>query len=120
MRYLLIIFDDPAELDRMSDIEQARITSDHRTFTETIVRSGNFRGGDALEPVTTATTVRLRGGKRTITDGPFAPTREHLVGYYLVEAKDLDEAIGIATRVPSARFGAVEVRPVRRGGCQSS
>ena len=114
MRYLLIIFDDQAELERMNDADRARVEADYRTFTASIVASGNFRAGDALEPVTTATTIRLRGGKRMITDGPCAESPEHLAGYYLVEARDLDEAIGIALRVPSARFGAVEVRPVKR------
>ena len=114
MQYLLIILEDPAERERMSDAEKARIFPEFRTFTESIVKSGNFRAGDPLEPVTTATTIRLRGGKRMVTDGPFAETKEHLVGYYLVEARHLDEAIGIAERIPAARFGAVEVRPIRR------
>jgi hypothetical protein len=114
MQYLLMIFEDPAELERMSDPERAGLVEAYHTFTDRIVRSGNFRAGDGLEPVTTATTVRLRGGKRRITDGPFAETREQLVGYYLIDARDLDEALGIATRVPSAPIGAVEIRPVRR------
>ena len=114
MQYLLIIAEDPGERERMSDADKARILPEYRAFTETIVKTGNFRAGDPLEPVTTATTIRLRGGRRLVTDGPFAETKEHLVGYYLVEARHLDEAIGIAERIPSARFGAVEVRPVRR------
>lgn len=114
MRYLLIVCDDPTELERMSDAEKARLTADHHAFNESLGTSGILRAGNALAPVTTATTIRLRGGRRLITDGPFAETREHLVGYYLVDAKDLDEAIGIAARVPSARIGAVEVRPVLR------
>ncbi len=115
MRYLLLVFDEAAALERMDDAEKRRIMADYRTFTERLVQTGNFRAGDALAPVTTATTIRLRGGRRLVTDGPFAETREHLVGYYLVEARDLDEAIGIAERIPSARFGAVEVRPLKRG-----
>jgi hypothetical protein len=114
MRYLLIVCDDPAELERMSDAERARIPADYRAFTQSLGKAGHFRAGDALEPVSMATTVRLRHDRRLITDGPFAETREHLVGYYLVEARDLDEAIGIAARIPAARFGAVEVRPVMR------
>jgi len=109
MRYLLIVCTDPAELERAGDVDTAQ-----RHFTESIVKSGHFRAGDPLEPVTTATTIRIRGGRRTVTDGPFADTREQLIGYYLIEARDLDEAIGIAERVPSARWGAVEVRPVHR------
>jgi hypothetical protein len=116
MQYLLIIFDDPEELDRMSAADQTRIVPAYRAFTESLVKSGKFRAGDALGPVSTATTIRLRNGKRLITDGPFAETREQLTGYYLVDARDLDEAIAIAERVPSARFGAVEVRPVARFG----
>jgi hypothetical protein len=114
MQYLLIILEDPAELERMSDDERARIMPDYRAFTERIVRNGHFRAGDPLEPVTTATTIRLRRGKRLLTDGPFAETKEHVAGYYLIDARDLDEAIGIAEHVPSARFGAIEVRPVKR------
>jgi len=114
MEYLLIIFDDPAERGRLSDADKARIMSDYRTFTESLVKAGNFRAGNPLEPPTTATTIRLRGGKRMVTDGPFAETKEHMVGYYLVDAEDLDQAIGIAERIPAARFGAVEVRPVMR------
>jgi hypothetical protein len=113
VRYPLIIFDDPAERERMSAAEKARIPAAFRTFTGSIVRTGNFRAGDALQPVTTATTIRLRGGKRLVTDGPFAETEEHLVGYYVVDAKDLDQALGLAERIPAACFGAVEVRPVR-------
>ena len=115
MQYLLIVFDDPVELANMNDAERARIAPDYRVFTERIMKTGSFRAGQVLAPVTTATTIRLRGGKRTLTDGPFADTREQLVGYYLVEANDLDEAIGLAERIPSARFGAVEVRPVIPG-----
>ena len=113
MRYLLIVFDDPAERERMTVAEKARIGTAYRTFTESIVKAGNLRAGDALQPVTTATTIRLRGARRLVTDGPFAETKEHLVGYYLVEARDLDEALGLAERIPAVRFGAVEVRPVR-------
>lgn len=114
MQYLLMVFEDPAEIERTSAAERARIIRAYRTFTEHIVQTGNFRAGDALEPVTTATTIRVRDGRRLVTDGPFAETREHLIGYYLVQAKDLDEALDIAERVPSAPFGAVEVRPVHR------
>jgi hypothetical protein len=114
MQYLLIVCDDPAELEQMGDAERARIAADYRGFTQSLRTAGHFRAGDALEPVSMATTVRLRHGRRLITDGPFAETREHLVGYYLVEAQDLDEAIGLAARIPSARFGAIEVRPVMR------
>ncbi len=114
MQYLLIIYEDATEREGMSEAESAEVTPAYRTFTGEIVATGNFRAGDALEPTTTATTIRIRRGQRLVTDGPFAETKEHLVGYYLIEAADLDEAIGIAARIPSARFGAVEVRPVRK------
>ena len=112
MQYLLIIAEDPAELERLDADQRQRITPEFQAFTKDIIGTGNFRAGDKLEPVTTATTVRLRGGKRLVTDGPFAETKEHLVGYYLIDAADLDEAIRIAERIPTARWGAVEVRPV--------
>jgi len=114
MQYLLMIFEDPAELERMTDAERRGLFEAYRTFTSRIVQAGNFRAGDKLEPVTTATTIRLRSGKRLVVDGPFAETKEHLVGYYLIDAKDLDEALSIAGRIPSASIGAVEVRPVHR------
>jgi len=89
------------------------LTKEYMDFTQSIVKSGNMRAGDALQPTSTATTVRVRDGKTTLTDGPFAETKEQLGGYYLVEAKDLDEASKIAARIPGARTGSVEVRPIR-------
>jgi hypothetical protein len=81
-------------------------------FTQSIIQSGNFKAGDALQPTSSATTVRVKDGKPVVTHGQFAETREALLGYYLIDAKDLDEALAIAARVPSARIGSVEVRPV--------
>ena len=113
MQYLLLIYqnekapemNEPAALEKMS--------VDYREFTQSIVKSGQMRAGDALQRISTATTVRVRDGKVLQTDGPFAETKEQLGGYYLVEAKDLDEATKIAARIPSAKFGSVEVRPIR-------
>ena len=85
---------------------------EYQTFTQSIIQSGNFQAGDRLQPASTATTVRIRDGKRLTTDGPFAETREQLGGYYLIEAKDLDAATAIAARIPGARFGSIEVRPI--------
>jgi hypothetical protein len=94
--------------------EQAEaIMGDYFAFTEDIQKSGHYLGGNALQPTQTATTVRVRNGKLSSTDGPFAETKEQLGGYYLVEAKDLNEAIQIAGRIPSARFGSIEVRPIQ-------
>jgi hypothetical protein len=87
--------------------------AEYREFTDSILKSGNMKAGDALQPTSTATCVRIRNGKTLTTDGPFAETKEQLGGYYLIEAKDLDEATRIAARVPSAKSGTIEVRPVR-------
>ena len=84
----------------------------YRAFTEGIVAQGKFKAGDRLQPASAATTVRVQDGKTLATDGPFAETREQLGGYYLIEASDLDDAIAIAARIPAARNGCVEVRPV--------
>ena len=81
-------------------------------YTSRIRKNGNYIAGEALQPVSTATTVRVKNGKTLTTDGPFAETREQLGGFYLVEAKDLDEAIDLAARIPSARVGTIEVRPI--------
>jgi hypothetical protein len=86
--------------------------AEYGAFTQGIVQSGAFKAADRLKPTSTATTVRVRDGKTLTTDGPFAETREQLGGYYLVEAKDLDEAVAIAARIPGARTGSIEVRPI--------
>ncbi|MGP0092021.1 MAG: YciI family protein [Xanthobacteraceae bacterium] len=113
MQYLLLIYGNEAEWAHARAEAGTKGMSDaYRVFTQSIIQSGNFKAGDALKPTSTATTVRVRGGKTLTTDGPFAETREQLGGYYLIEAKDLDEAIAIAARVPSATNGSIEVRPV--------
>jgi len=112
MQYMLLIYDVEADWAKMPPSERGGYFAEYGKFTEDIRKSGNFQAGAPLQPTSTATTVRVRGGKQLTTDGPFAETREQLGGYYLVEAKDLDEAIGIAARIPSARIGSIEVRPV--------
>ena len=112
MQYLLMIYRSEADLGKMSPAERKQMTADYGAFTQSIIQSGHFKAGDGLQPVTTATTVRVREGKILTTDGPFAETREQLGGYYLVEAKDLDAAIAIAARIPGARDGSIEVRPI--------
>jgi hypothetical protein len=89
-----------------------KMLEEYGAFTQSIVQSGNFKAADRLQPTTTATTVQVRDGKMLTTDGPFAETREQLAGYYLVDAKDLDAALAIAARIPSARIGSIEVRPI--------
>ena len=113
MQYLLLIYRDElaAENTRTTHANEA-MQKEYGAFTQEIIKSGNFKAGDALQPTKTATTVRVRSGKTLTTDGPFAETKEQLAGYYLVEAKNLDEAIALAARIPNARDGSIEVRPV--------
>ena len=112
MQYLLMIYRNEAEVGKMDAAARQKMMGDYGAFTQSIIQSGNFKAGDRLQPTTTATTVRVRDGKTLTTDGPFAETREHLGGYYLVEARDLDAALGIAARIPGARYGSIEVRPI--------
>lgn len=113
MQYMLLIYDDEANWGKMPEAEQGRVMEEFGEFTESIIRSGNYRAGDQLQPIATATTVRGKNGKVLLTDGPYAEAKEQLGGYYLIEAKDLDEAVQIAKRVPSVRLGGgVEVRPL--------
>ena len=112
MQYLLLIYQNEAEFGKIDAAGRQKVSAEYGTFTQSIVQSGNFKAGDGLQPTTTATTVRVRDGKALTTDGPFAETREQLAGYYLVEAKDLDAALGIAARIRGARTGSVEVRPI--------
>src|SRR5262245_10413903 len=112
MQYLLLIYDEEKKWGTMLPGERGEITAAYRDFTSSIKNSGHLRAGDALQPTSTATSVRVRDGKTLATDGPFAETREQLGGYYIVEAKDLDAAIAIAARIPSARLGSIEVRPI--------
>jgi len=112
MKYMLLIYDDEKAWGKMSETEQQQIFKDYRELTEGIKNGGQYVSGSQLHPTSAATSVKVRSGKRLVTDGPFAETREQLGGYYLVEAKDLDEAIGIAARIPSARIGTIEVRPL--------
>jgi hypothetical protein len=112
MQYLLMIYRNEAELSKMDAADRKKVTAEYGAFTQSIIQSGHFKAGDGLQPTTTATTVRVREGKTLTTDGPFAETREQLAGYYLVDAKDLDTALGIAARIPGAKTGSVEVRPV--------
>ena len=112
MRYLCLIYDDEAKLGTMPQSDQEAIFGEYFAFTEGIKKSGHHLGGEALQPVATATTVRVRNGKVSTTDGPFAETKEQLGGYYLIEAKDLNDAIQVAAKIPPARYGSIEVRPI--------
>jgi hypothetical protein len=113
MKYLCLIYDEEKTLYSLAPNEIQRLMEDYVTFTRGLRDSGHYLGGNNLEPVKAATTVRVRNGKVSTTDGPFAETKEQLGGYYLIEARDLNEAIQVASRIPSARLGCIEVRPVR-------
>jgi hypothetical protein len=112
MQYLLLIYGNEKAAADMSDADKGAHFMGYKKFTEEVIASKHYVGGNALQPVGTATTVRVRNGKTQTTDGPFAETREQLGGFYLVEAKDLDEATRLAARIPGARLGSIEVRPV--------
>ena len=112
MKYLCLIYVNEANRVNYSKEEGEAMFGEYMAFTEDIRKSGHMIGGEALQPTQTATTVRVRNGKVSTTDGPFAETKEQLGGYYLVEAKDLNDAIQVAARIPGARTGSVEVRPI--------
>ena len=109
MKYMLLVYLDEQAL---SDAEREHCYVESAQLAQDLSASGNHRDASPLHPVATATSVQVRDGKRVVTDGPFAETREQLGGYYVVEARDLDEAIGIAERIPPARFGTIEIRPI--------
>ena len=112
MRYLCLIYENEKEWESKPQSELEAVMGEYHTFTENIRSNGKFVAGEALQPTPTATTVRVRNGKVSTTDGPFAETKEQLGGFYLIEAKDLNDTIQVASKIPSARDGAVEVRPV--------
>ncbi|HEV7924808.1 MAG TPA: YciI family protein [Verrucomicrobiae bacterium] len=112
MQYLLLIYGHEDQFDKMSPAEQKKIDQEYMEFSKSIAGSGHMRGGNELDRISKAKTVRVRQGKRSVLDGPFAETKEQLGGYYLVEAKDFDEALALAARIPSARWGSIEVRPI--------
>ena len=112
MQYLLLIYHNEKQWETKSAAELGKIYQEYGTFTKSITEAGNYKGGNPLEPTSKATTVRVRDNKKLITDGPFAETKEQLGGYYLIEAKDLDEALVIAAKIPAVRSGSIEVRPV--------
>jgi hypothetical protein len=112
MKYLCLIYDEEKKVNGMSKTEADAFMGEYFAFTEGIKKSGQYVSGEALQPVQTATTVRVRDGKMATTDGPFAETKEQLGGFYLISANDLNEALQVASKIPSARVGSIEVRPV--------
>ncbi len=112
MRYLCLIYEDEKWWEKASEADMQKGMADYNAFTESIKKSGNYVGGEALQPTKTATSVRLRNGKLSTTDGPYVETKEQLGGYYLIQAKDLNDAVQVASRIPGAKHGTVEVRPI--------
>lgn len=115
MRYLLMIYEDPTKTPQTPEAWSEMLT-EYGAYTGWLQETGQLLGGEALKEVADATTVQVREGRRMVTDGPFAETKEHLGGYYLIEAADLDAAIEAAARVPGARHGKVEIRPIQEMG----
>jgi hypothetical protein len=112
MKYLCLIYEDETVGRALPKNEMEKVMSEYWAFTDDVKKSGKHVASNALQPTNNATTVRIRNGKVSTTDGPFAETKEQLGGFYLIEAKDLNDAIQVAARIPSARWGSVEVRPI--------
>jgi hypothetical protein len=115
MRYLLLIYEDPANLP-VTKRELDAMLAEYNAYGEWLRGTGQMLAGEALQPPSDATTVAVRDGRRVVTDGPYAETKEHLGGYYLIDARDLDAAIDAAARIPGARTGRIEVRPLMEFG----
>jgi len=113
MRYVLLIYGSEADYAKMTQEESAALMQAHAVFAQEAQMRGLLTGGAPLQPTSTATTIRIRNGKTLITDGPFAETKEQLAGSYVLDCKDLDEAIEMATKIPDVLLGSVEIRPVR-------
>jgi len=112
MRYLCLIYEDEKAWQKLSEAEMQKGMAEYNAFTDNIRKNGNYVGGEALQPTTTAKSVRVRNGKISATDGPYVETKEQLGGYYLINAKDLSDAVQVASRIPGAKHGTVEVRPI--------
>jgi hypothetical protein len=111
MKYLCLVY---CEEEKLHTLPESPKNDECLAYADTLRKSGHLIAGEALESVQTATTVRVRGGKVSVTDGPFAETKEQLAGFYLIDARDLNEAIQVASKTPPARVGSIEVRPIRQ------
>jgi len=114
VEYMILIYGDESAFGSIKEAQLKAMYAEYGTYTQELMKAGVMRAGSELKPASTATTVRLRGGKVLTTDGPFAETKEQLAGFYLIEARDLNEALQVAGGIPAARVGSVEVRPVRQ------
>jgi hypothetical protein len=113
MKYLCLVYNEEKNLEAMSSEEFKDFVDEHLACEEEFRRNGQLIAAEGLESVRSASTVRIRGGRMTVTDGPFAETKEQLGGFYLIEARDLNEALQAAAKIPPARMGSIEVRPIR-------
>ena len=113
MKYLCMVFNEERLLDAMPRTEFQAFADEHLAYDDVLRGSGHYLVSNALQTVQAATTVRVRNGKISVTDGPFAETKEQLGGFYLIEARDLNDAIHVAAKIPAARCGSIEVRPIR-------
>ena len=114
MQYLLLIYENEQTWNAIPAAEKQKLFGEYYALTASLKESGHYLGGNPLQPVASAKTVRVREERPVTTDGPFAETKEQLGGYFLVEARDFDEALAIAKRIPGARYGSIEVRPVMK------
>ena len=112
MRFILLIYANEADWETKSPAEKEAVMRDHATLDADLQKAGKYGACDALRSTKTATSVRIRNGKTLVTDGPFAETKEQLGGFYVIDAQDLDDAIAIAQRIPPAKWGTIEVRPI--------
>jgi hypothetical protein len=113
MKYLCLVYQEETKLDTLSESEYDAVANEVLGYREELRQSGHYIASSPLQPVQTATTIRVRNGKLSITDGPFAETKEQLSGFYLIEARDLNDAIRVASKMPPARLGSIEVRPLK-------
>jgi hypothetical protein len=113
MRYLCLVYQDEEKIDAMPEDEYGDIMNEVLAYRDELQQNGNYIASSPLQPVQCATTIRVRHGKMTITDGPFAETREQVGGFYLIEATDLNDAIRVASKMPPARIGSIEIRPLK-------
>ena len=117
MKYICLVYLEEKNLNALPTSERQVLSDESMAYCDVLRRNGQFIAASPLHPVETATTVRVRNGKASTTDGPFAETKEQLGGFFLIDVKDLNEALQVAAKIPAARLGSIEVRPVREGGC---
>lgn len=117
MKYLCLVYLEEKNLNALSRNDRVALSDESMAYCEELQKNGQFIAASPLHPIETATTVRVREGKTSVTDGPFAETKEQLGGYYLIDVKDLNDAIRVASKIPPARLGSIEVRPIKEGGC---